>query len=129
VTSTRDQARIFDAIEEVLLRHAPPLAVRRDTPADKRNVHLWSEKELEIAGRKRTEVYFAGAIVQKGYVGFYYMPVYTDAERRGLFAPELLPLLEGKSCFHVKELDDKRLGQIEDALERGLDLYRQRGWI
>jgi hypothetical protein len=74
-------------------------------------------------------VFFAGAIVQKGYVGFYFMPVYTDAERSDVFASELLPLLEGKSCFHVKELDDDRLGHIEDALAKGFRLYRERGWV
>jgi hypothetical protein len=129
LTATRDLASIFGRIEAVLLEYAPPFVVRSETPRDKRNVHLWSERDVEVAGRKRGEVYFAGAIAQKGYVGFYYMPVYTDAERRDLFAPALLPLLKGKSCFHVKELGAERLGQIEDALERGFALYRERGWV
>lgn len=37
--------------------------------------------------------------------------------------------LEGKSRFHVKRLDDQLLGQIRDALDRGLELYRERGWV
>lgn len=126
---TRDLDEIFDHLEATLARHAPPLVVRRDTPRGKRNLHLWSEKDVEIDGRKRAEVFFAGAIVQKGYVGFYYMPVYTDAERADLFDPELLPLLKGKSCFHVQVLDEKRLEQIEDALATGFRLYLERGWI
>jgi hypothetical protein len=74
-------------------------------------------------------VFFAGAIVQKGYVSFYFMPVYTDAVRSEIFSSELLPLVEGKSCFHVKELDDDRLGHIEDALVKGFRLYRKRGLV
>jgi len=41
---------------------------------------VWFVKDLVIAGRKCKEVFFAGLIIQKSYVGFYFMPVYTDAE-------------------------------------------------
>jgi hypothetical protein len=127
--SATDLDRIFDSLSRTLTRFAPPLSVRQDVPAGKRNVHLWSEREVEIEGRKRSEVYFAGAIVQKGYVGFYFMPVYTHAEQKGLFAPELLGLLRGKSCFHVKRLDPALLSHVDDALKKGLALYRERGWV
>jgi hypothetical protein len=129
MNATQDLDEIFDRIEVSLRRCVPPLAVRTGTVRGKRDLHLWSEKEVEVAGRKRDDVFFAGAIVQKGYVGFYFMPVYTDSERRDLFAPELLALLKGKSCFHVRRLDDELLATIDDALERGMGLYRRRGWI
>lgn len=74
-------------------------------------------------------MYFAGAIVQKGYVGLYYMPVHTDAEREDLFSSRLLPLLRGKSCFHLRRLDDDLLRQVEDSLQQGFRLHRARGWI
>ena len=57
------------------------------------------------------------------------MPVYVETEAKEFFEPELLALLKGKSCFHVKRLDDELLSQIEAALERGVELYRERGWI
>jgi hypothetical protein len=56
------------------------------------------------------------------------MPVYVDADRSDLFAPELLALLRGRPCFHVKRLDPGLLGHIDDALGRGCRLYRDRGW-
>jgi hypothetical protein len=84
---------------------------------------------VEVAGRKRDEVYFAGLIAQRGYVGFYFMPVYTHAEQVDLFAPELLALLEGKSCFHVKRLDDTLAAHVDAALAAGFELYRERGWV
>lgn len=129
MAETRDLDAIFDTLVEALRRRSPPLTLREDVSSSKRNLHLWSEREVEIAGRKRDEVYFGGAIVQKGYVGFYFMPVYTHAEQKALFAPELLSLLKGKSCFHVKLLDEPLLVQVEDALEKGIDLYRRRGWV
>jgi hypothetical protein len=90
---------------------------------------LWSEKKVVIEGRKRNDVYFAGLVIQRNYVGFYYMPVYVDEDLKAVFKPELLKLLKGKSCFHVKKMDDQLSEQISDALRSGYDLYLERGWI
>jgi hypothetical protein len=74
-------------------------------------------------------VFFASIIIQSKYVGFYYMPIYTDTGLKDVFKPELLGLLKGKSCFHVKKLDAGLEEQISKALEIGYDLYKKRGWI
>jgi hypothetical protein len=129
VTPTRDLTEIFERLERVLFLHVPPFVARTGSVRGKRDLHLWSEKDVIVAGRPRSEVSFAAAIVQKGYVGFYFMPVYTNAEQKSLFAPELLALLKGKSCFYIKVLDGELLAHITDALEHGLRLYRERGWV
>lgn len=126
---TADLDAIFERLERSLRRYAPPLVVRSGSVTGKRDCQLWSEKAVEVAGRKRDEVYFGGLIVQKGYVGFYFMPVYTHAEQTAVFAPELLTLLRGKSCFHVRRLDDELEGHVEAALATGFELYRERGWV
>ncbi|MBB2144979.1 DUF1801 domain-containing protein [Pedobacter sp. LMG 31464] len=90
---------------------------------------LWSEKDVDIDGRKKDEVYFAGVKILKGHVGFYFMPVYAEAETKGLFHPSLLQLLKGKACFHIKKLDDILLDQITDALAKGFTIYKQKGWV
>ena len=90
---------------------------------------LWSFKKLVIEGRKRSEVYFAGLIIQSSYVGFYFMPVYGDGSLKEFFGPELLHLLKGKSCFHIRKLDAMLENQIKDALEKGYGLYQQREWV
>jgi hypothetical protein len=90
---------------------------------------LWSFKDVEIAGRKRKEVYFAGLIIQSSYVGFYYMPIYTETKLKEVFEPELLSLLKGKSCFHIKKLDANLERQIKNALKTGYELYEKRGWV
>jgi hypothetical protein len=120
---------VFDRLLASLQRYAPPLVARSGGIPDKRDYQLWSEKPVEIDGRKRDEVYFAGLIGQKGHVGFYFMPVYSDPERQAMFAPELLALLKGKSCFHVKRLDDELVEHVDDALAKGFALYVERGWI
>ena len=126
---TADLDAIFGRLERSVRRYAPPLAVRTGSVRGKRDCQLWSEKAVEVARRRRDEVFFAGLIVQKGYVGFYFMPVHTHAERTAVFSPELLTLLRGKSCFHVKRLDDELEAHVEAALATGFELYRERGWV
>jgi hypothetical protein len=121
-----DTKRIFQTLRGMLKDYQPPLVAKMN---DTRRFDLWSEKDIVIAGRKRTEVYFAGAIIQKSYVGFYYMPVYTNPEMKKILAPELLALLKGKSCFHVKTLDAKLEMHIRRALAAGFRLYKKRGWV
>ena len=116
----------FKELRSLLKRYQPPLVPKMD---DASHYDLWSIKDVKIAGRERTEVYFAGAIIQKSFVGFYYMPVYTSPEMKKLFAPELLSLLKGKSCFHVKALDARLLRQIKSALAAGYKLYKKNGWV
>jgi hypothetical protein len=93
------------------------------------NYDLWSKKEIEIAGRKRKEVFFVGIIIQKHYVGLYYMPVYTDTDIKKVFKSELLSTLKGKSCFYIKKDDPVLMSQIKDALRIGYNLYKKRGWV
>jgi hypothetical protein len=93
------------------------------------NFDLWSFKDVEIMGRKRKEVFFASAVIRKSYVGFYYMPIYTDTDLAEVFEPELLATLKGKSCFHIRKLDPTMREQIEKALRVGYDLYEERGWV
>lgn len=121
-----DLKEIFDALKPLLQKYQPPFAPKHEYGA---YYDLWSFKDLVIDDRKRKEVYFAGLIIQKSYVGFYFMPVYADEEIRKVFQPELLSLLKGKSCFHVKKLTPELLGQIEAALQAGFALYKERGWV
>ena len=121
-----DLRAIFEVLKRLLSPYAPPLTPKRDEPG---YYDLWSVKDLVIEGRKRKEVFFAGLIIQKGYVGFYFMPVYAEADLKPVFAPELLRLLKGKSCFHIKKLTPALLTQIEAALKLGFEMYQQRGWV
>ena len=118
---------LFAQAKRLLEPYAQTFAVRWDEPG---RYELWSDKPVVIDGRtKKGGVFFAGLIVQKSYVGFYYMPTYADDQLREFFGPELLRLLKGKSCFYLKRLTPELEQQMADALRRGRDLYATRGWI
>ncbi len=120
------RAEIFAQLKELMVKYNPPFLTGTD---NERWYDLYSVKDVEIQGRKRKEVWFAGIIIQKAYVGFYYMPVYAEPGRKATFKPELLKLLKGKSCFHIRKLDNELLSQIEQALADGFEMFKQRGWV
>lgn len=121
-----EKRRVYNDIRSLLLKYAPPLVRRFD---DGKRFELWSEKPVVILGRKKKEVFFAAVIIQKEFVGFYFMPVYTDVEMIRVIQPELRKLLKGKSCFHIKKCDAVLLRHIKDALAAGYEQYRMNGWI
>lgn len=90
---------------------------------------LWSNKNVVIDGSKKNEIYFAGLMIHRGHVGFYFMPVYWKSELTKIFDPGLLKLLKGKSCFHIKKLDESLLAQIENALSEGFKIYKEKSWV
>lgn len=117
---------LFSQLRALLKKYEDILKPKKDEDGF---YDLWSFKDLEIAGRKRKEVFFASVVTRKNYVGFYYMPIYTDTGLSEVFKPELLSLLKGKSCFHIKQLTPELETQIKEALETGYKLYQDRGWV
>ena len=117
---------IYGRLKKMLKMYENPLMPKFDLDS---KYDLWSFKDLMFEGRKRKEMYFAGLIIQSSYVGFYFMPVYTDVTIKKFIKPELLNTLKGKSCFHIKKLDDFLELQISEVLDRGYELYKNRGWI
>lgn len=90
---------------------------------------LWSEKPVEAFGRKYPAMAFASVILQSGYVGFYFMPVYGSDKVKETIPAELLKTLKGKACFHIKTTDKELMKQIKQALKSGYDAYKKQGWV
>jgi len=118
---------IFEAIKKRLLPYGKGSITIRG--GDGGQIILVSNKPVEIKGKIRPELWFAAALVQKGYVGFYFMPASTAAEKQAMFAPELLQCLKGKSCFHIKKLDEKLLKEIKISLAKGYKHYQEKGML
>lgn len=91
---------------------------------------LWAKKKVFAAGKMRDEFAFVGLILQSNYVGFYFMPIYTNPEDvRPEIAPDLLKSLKGKSCFHIKKVDKDVLEEIREAMKVGYAQYKKNGWL
>jgi len=123
---------IYGALEKLLTSFAPPLEVFSRKVRNKRDMAIRVPKPVVIGrayGGKPVQVDLAALILQKGYVGFYFMPAYIDPGLRKKLAPALVKLLKGKTCFHVKQLDAAQLANIKFALEEGVKCYKKNGWL
>ncbi len=128
---TDELDRIFDELKKIMESYSPPFSVKIPSEAlkEKRSYELTSYKKVIIAGRPKDEVYFAGIIKQRDYVGFYYMLAYADPEVRRQLSPDFLKLLKGKSCFYIKSVEQSILDQVKKALDLGVKGYQMRGWV
>lgn len=117
---------VFDALRNAISAYAGGnFRPKSDKPGA---YELYYDKEAQVAGRKFPELAFAAALIQKGYVGFYFFPVYMDTTLKSQIAPELLKKLKGKSCFHIDVDDPVLMTQIDDALRAGHAYFEKNGW-
>lgn len=118
---------IFDEIKAMMLPYAKgDMKAQGGTGGQ---LQLINKRAVVIDGRKKDEMWFAGLLVQKGYVGFYYMPIYAEPEMRKSFSPEFMKCLKGKACFHIKKKDPVILADIKKALKLGFDKWKALDWI
>ena len=118
---------IFERLKQLMLPFEKgAIKVHADTGGQ---IHLISHKAIEIEGRKRPEVWFVSTLVQKGYVGFYFMPLSVYKPQGEKQHPELMKCLKGKACFHIKKNDETLYKQIKEALKMGYDIYKEKGWV
>jgi hypothetical protein len=123
---------VYSEIEGILKRHAPPFRFEDLGVRNKKSAQITVPKPVVVPGSyggKPVPVPLAAVILQKGYVGLYLMCIYMNNEAKKKLSPHLMKLLKGKSCFHVKKLDDALRGDIEAALELGTKAYKERGWL
>jgi hypothetical protein len=119
---------IFDALKKVMKPYEK--GVIRPQIDIQGRYDQWANKKVFAANKWRDEFAFTGLILQSGYVGFYYMPIYTNTEEvRPLISAELLKSLKGKSCFHIKKVDKDVLEQVAEAMRIGYDQYEKNGWL
>ncbi|MFC2160767.1 hypothetical protein ACFLRW_02860 [Acidobacteriota bacterium] len=135
---TKDELNtIFDELKNILKKYSPPFSVKTPSEAlkKKRSFELTSYKKVVIAGRKKDEVYFAGIIIQKDYVGFYYMLAYAEPytndqwNMKDQLSPKFLSLLKGKTCFYIRNTEEDILNEVKKALDIGVKKYKEWGWV
>jgi hypothetical protein len=124
---------VYNELVQLMKRHAPPF--RSDLPCvsgSKKGFQLAVPKPVAVPGAyggKPVHLQMSAAILQKDFVGFYLMCIYMEGPETKNLSPALLKLRKGKSCFHIKKLDDGLRKDIAAVLESGEKNYKERGWL
>ena len=92
---------------------------------------------LEVAGtiptmqgkQKVDGFYFASVMPKPKDVRLYFFPIYTDPEFFKDIAPELRKCLKGKSCFHIKKIDNNLTTHITNMISLGIKTYQDKGLL
>jgi len=132
--SSSDLQAAFEELRALLVKHGKGLAGYEECTGSKARgnksaYHLYGKKLVSIQGRKAQQTYIAGIVLQKNFVGLYSMPIYSHPASFDLKPEGLGKALKGKSCIHVKTLTPDLLEEIEGVVVRGVELYREEGWI
>jgi hypothetical protein len=124
---------VFAELHKLFAPYAPPFKPGGANNIDgKLEYHLVVPQDVVIPGAyggKPTQIAMASLIVQKDFVGFYFMPIYLNPELKKSLAPTLLKLLKGKTCFHVKAIDPQLIADVTAALALGLKSFKDRDWV
>ena len=112
-----DLSEIRETLQNMLTRHTPPLRVRRQSAE---NFEVAGTKETMQGKQKVDGYYFASVMPKSKDVRFYYFPIYTHADQFAGISEELRKCLKGKSCFHIKALDDEKGNQTRAAKRLGI---------
>jgi hypothetical protein len=123
---TDKKKEIFDKLKSLLKKYERTLVAKVDKEG---NYQLYSFHEVKMSGRTCNGMFFAGVMLHKGHVGFYFMPNYSHPKNFTNITDDLKKLLKGKSCFHIKELDSSLEKKITRLLNDGFKLYKKEGWV
>jgi len=122
---------VYAGVEAVLKKYMPPFKRGDLVVRGKPSLQLVTPKLISIPGAyggKPHNHQFAATILQKGYVGLYLTGVYSNPELTKKVSTALLKTLQGKSCFHLKALDEQMKKDISAALDASAAIYKERGW-
>jgi hypothetical protein len=117
---------VFDMIKKLVSVYVRGnYVIKADKPS---HYELYYDGPVEMSEKHYPEVSFASVLIQKGYVGFYFFPVCLNDLLKEILAPELVQMLKGETCFHIKKMDPVIQEQLKETLRIGYDYYQALGW-
>ncbi|MFX1237644.1 MAG: hypothetical protein ACFFAS_10745 [Promethearchaeota archaeon] len=90
---------------------------------------MYGSKKVSVFGRKPQNIYMAGTILQKNYVSFYFISIYSHPEIFEDISPQLKKFLKGKSCFNINNVSPQLLKEIEEILKKGIKKFKEIEWV
>jgi hypothetical protein len=123
---TKNIEEIRETLVGILEEHKAVLRVTSDT-FEKYEVTGTVEA---MQGKKKVEgFYFASVVPKPKDVRFYFFPAYTHMQKLGELSDNLKKALKGKSCFHIKYMDEDLKSDLEDLVDRSVILYKADGLL
>ena len=110
----------------ILLEFSGPLRVSVDKPT---NFEVNGTIEAMQGKQKVQGIYFASVVPKAKDVRLYFFPAYTHAAAFENLSETLAGFKKGKSCFHVKYVNDELLAEIKAMVGTGVKAYQEDGLL
>ena len=121
-----DVSEMQSRIIGMLKKHIGDLQISKETES---NFEVIGTKP-GMQGKKKVNGYYFSSVVPKPKdVRLYFFPIYTHKEGIGELPQPLAKCLKGKSCFHIKKMDEELESQLITMIDKGIELYKKDGLI
>ncbi len=108
-------------LRSLLKSACPPLRVSKES----QDVLEVSGSKEVMQGKQKVEGHYFASIVPKPKdTRLYFFPIYTHPEAYSI-SPELQKMLKGKSCFHIRSLNDDIKNELKSMISKGVELYQK----
>lgn len=121
-----DIAEIRESLKNTLEDFLGPLKVRVDKPS---NFEVNGTIEAPQGKKMVQGIYFSSIVPKEKDVRFYFYPAYTHPDEFEDISDKLKKFKKGKSCFHVKYLDEELEIEIKQMVSKAIEIYRKDGWL
>lgn len=123
---TKDITEIRERLINILQAHKGALRVRVDTPENYEVSGTIAAKQ----GKKTVDgIYFSSIVPKAKDVRLYFFPAYTHAVLFEGLSERLQKMKKGKSCFHIKLLDEQLETELKQMVATGIAAYQQDGLL
>lgn len=122
---TKDLNEIRQILTNILKEHFPPLRIEDDS---EENFVVHGNIEAMQGKKKVDGIYFASVVPKAKDVRLYYFPAYTHPEDF-VRSEQLQKFLKGKTCFHIKWLDEALEEEIRDMVASGVKAFQADGLV
>lgn len=127
---TDGQRLIFDQFVELLEPYSKWLDNRIKT---KEHYELWTNhsfRSQSMHPKTKRGILFAGLVILKNRVGFYFYPLHINDALRTRIDASILSFWKGGSAFHFLEpLSVLSSEKFQELLLEGLRYYQQNWWV
>ncbi len=121
-----DLLQIQQSLLDIFQTCTPPLQVRKSGPDGTE----FAGTIPTMQGKAKVDgIYFASIVPKPNDVRLYFFPIYTHADQYGDLPAPLRKCLKGKSCFHIKRLDEELTSAITQMVQKGVSQYQQDGIV
>jgi hypothetical protein len=122
---------VFARLKEILQKHSGGFTVKPDTN-DAFGFYARIgpvTKKIRKGKLKSLLMPVVWVEIGKAYVSYHLMPVYMNPKLQSTMSQELKALMQGKSCFNFKKIDEKLFRELDALTAKGIDAFKKMGYI